>query len=40
LKEYGCKAAFNTKVDIASFKNNRFEIPRLDTNDLPKNRYG
>lgn len=39
LKEYGCKAAFNTKVDIASFKNNRFEIPRLDTNDLPKNRH-
>ncbi|OFX23719.1 MAG: hypothetical protein A2041_09600 [Bacteroidetes bacterium GWA2_31_9b] len=37
LKDKGCKLAFTANVEIADLnKNNRFELPRLDTNDLPK----
>lgn len=36
LKKYNCKAAFTTKVKIASLNDNKFEIPRLDTNDFLK----
>jgi peptidoglycan/xylan/chitin deacetylase (PgdA/CDA1 family) len=40
LKQYGCKLGFTTIVDLAEVnpKNDseRFKIPRLDTNDLPK----
>ncbi len=39
LRSTNCKAAFTTKVDIANIKrDNRFTLPRLDTNDIPKNR--
>tara|TARA_B110000008_G_C16977428_1_gene566509 strand:+ start:2852 stop:3835 length:984 start_codon:yes stop_codon:yes gene_type:complete len=39
LKERGCKLAFTTEVGIASTNNNkRFLMPRIDTNDLPKDR--
>ena len=41
LKQYNCKLGFTTKVDIAeinaSENDERFKLPRLDTNDLPKN---
>jgi peptidoglycan/xylan/chitin deacetylase (PgdA/CDA1 family) len=37
LKEQDFKAAFTTIVNVADIKmNSRFELPRLDTNDLPK----
>lgn len=37
LKAYNCKLAFTTEPDVASLMNcDRFKIPRLDTNDLPK----
>jgi peptidoglycan/xylan/chitin deacetylase (PgdA/CDA1 family) len=37
LTEYKCKLALATKVDIANTqKSNRFTLPRLDTNDIPK----
>jgi len=37
LKEYNCKLGLATNVEIADIsKNNRFELPRLDTNDIPK----
>ena len=37
LRKYNFKTAFTTKVDLASTsKENRFEVPRLDTNDIPK----
>ncbi|MBE7177982.1 MAG: polysaccharide deacetylase family protein [Mucilaginibacter polytrichastri] len=38
LAEFKCRLGFTTKVDIASLNGNysHFEIPRLDTNDLPK----
>ena len=37
LKEYNCKLALTTHVDIADFAQyDRFELPRLDTNDIPK----
>jgi peptidoglycan/xylan/chitin deacetylase (PgdA/CDA1 family) len=37
LKNKGCKLAMTTEVDIAiPTKDNRFLLPRLDTNDLPK----
>lgn len=37
LKERGCKLAVTTKVDIAAInKDTRFIMPRLDTNDIPK----
>lgn len=39
LKEKGCKLGLTTQVDIADIsKHNQYELPRLDTNDLPKNR--
>lgn len=42
LKERGCKAALATEVRIADLKrDNRFALPRFDTNDFPpiSNRY-
>ena len=37
LKERGCKLAVTTEVDIATTnKDTRFIMPRLDTNDIPK----
>jgi len=39
LKERNCKLAVTTEVDIAKTKkSSRFIMPRLDTNDIPKNR--
>jgi peptidoglycan/xylan/chitin deacetylase (PgdA/CDA1 family) len=39
LEKKGCKLALTTEVNIASInKNNRFVMPRLDTNDIPKDR--
>lgn len=39
LKESNCKLALTTKVDLVNLdRDNKFELPRLDTNDLPKNR--
>ena len=39
LKERGCKLAVTTEVDIAiTSKNTRFIMPRLDANDMPKDR--
>jgi peptidoglycan/xylan/chitin deacetylase (PgdA/CDA1 family) len=36
LQKYACKLALTTKVNIATIdKDNRFELQRLDTNDLP-----
>ena len=38
LKERGCKLAITTEVNIATTnKDTRFIMPRLDTNDIPKN---
>jgi peptidoglycan/xylan/chitin deacetylase (PgdA/CDA1 family) len=37
LKKYDCKAAFTTRVKVANLNDdNKFEIPRLDTNDFLK----
>ena len=39
LEEYNCKLGFTTQVDVAELSNkasNIYTIPRLDTNDLPK----
>ena len=39
LTELNCKLALTTEVNIADIqKNNKFMLPRLDTNDIPKNR--
>lgn len=39
LEEYNCAAGFTTEVRIANISNdNIFTIPRLDTNDIPKDR--
>ena len=39
LTEYSCKLAFTTKANIADIQNcNKYTLPRLDTNDIPKNR--
>lgn len=39
LEELNCKLALTTKVDIANIcYDNKFTLPRLDTNDLPKSR--
>jgi len=39
LKEKGCELALTTRIDVANLKtDNRFELPRLDTNDIPKQR--
>lgn len=38
LKEEGVRCAFTTAVNIADLtKDNKFKLPRLDTNDIPKN---
>jgi len=40
LGNRGCKFALTTEVDVASpDKAGRYKIPRLDTNDLPKDRH-
>ena len=40
LKQHGCKMGLTTDVDIAKLSYNEndsiFKLPRLDTNDLPK----
>ena len=39
LTELNCKLALTTEVNIADIqKINKFTLPRLDTNDIPKNR--
>lgn len=39
LKEYNCKLAVTTEVNVADITDsNRFSLPRLDTNDIPKNK--
>lgn len=39
LTEYNCKLALTTEVNIADIqKYNKYTLPRLDTNDIPKNR--
>ena len=39
LRKRGCKLAVTTEVDIATTnKNTRFIMPRLDTNDIPKDK--
>lgn len=39
LTEYKCKLAFTTEVNIADLQHcNKFTLPRLDTNDLPKDK--
>jgi peptidoglycan/xylan/chitin deacetylase (PgdA/CDA1 family) len=42
LKQYDCRLGFTTVVDIANIRpdsDERFKIHRLDTNDLPKEKY-
>lgn len=37
VNKKGCKLALTAKIDIADLNQNRkFELPRLDTNDIPK----
>lgn len=37
LSKYNCKLALTTKLEIADLgKHNKYELPRLDTNDIPK----
>ena len=39
LADYNCKLALTTEVNIVDLEtNNKYKLPRLDTNDLPKNR--
>ena len=39
LKTYNCKLALTTEVNIADLqKYNKYTLPRLDTNDLPKDK--
>jgi peptidoglycan/xylan/chitin deacetylase (PgdA/CDA1 family) len=39
LAEYNCKLALTTEVNIADFQQyNKFILPRLDTNDIPKHK--
>lgn len=39
LKEFNCKLALTVNVAVAQLNNkNRFELPRLDTNDIPTNK--
>lgn len=39
LTEYDCKLALTTEVNIADLhKYNKYTLPRLDTNDIPKDR--
>lgn len=38
LKEKKCRLGLTTKVDVVDLSlHNKFELPRLDTNDIPKN---
>jgi len=40
LKKGGCKLGLTSEVNIATTnKNTRFIMPRLDTNDVPKDQY-
>ncbi len=40
IKNKGCKLGLTTRVEVADLKNDDlFMLPRLDTNDLPKDRY-
>jgi peptidoglycan/xylan/chitin deacetylase (PgdA/CDA1 family) len=40
LKKHECKLALTTEVDIANIsKHNRYTLPRLDTNDIPKESF-
>ncbi len=37
LADFGCAACFTTRIDVATLPGTpAFELPRLDTNDLPK----
>ena len=37
LKKYNCKLGLTTQVDIANIStNNKYALPRLDTNNIPK----
>jgi peptidoglycan/xylan/chitin deacetylase (PgdA/CDA1 family) len=36
LSERGCVAAVTTRVDLANLSDSLLELPRLDTNDLPR----
>jgi peptidoglycan/xylan/chitin deacetylase (PgdA/CDA1 family) len=39
LAQHNCKLALTTEVNIANLaSNNKFKLPRLNTNDIPKNR--
>ena len=39
IRQRGCKFALTTEVDVANLsKENAFILPRLDTNDFPKDR--
>jgi hypothetical protein len=39
LAYYNCKIALTTEVDIANLDtNDKFKLPRIDTNDIPKDR--
>jgi peptidoglycan/xylan/chitin deacetylase (PgdA/CDA1 family) len=39
LEDYNCKLALTTEVNIADLNSyNKYKLPRLDTNDLPKHR--
>ena len=39
LKEYNCKLALTSQVNIADIKkHNKYTLPRLDTNDIPKDK--
>jgi peptidoglycan/xylan/chitin deacetylase (PgdA/CDA1 family) len=38
LRQYGCRQGFTTEVRIASLNDSPLTLPRMDTNDLPKNR--
>lgn len=39
LSEFGCKLGLTTEVRVANLDlDNKFKIPRLDTNDLPKDK--
>jgi peptidoglycan/xylan/chitin deacetylase (PgdA/CDA1 family) len=39
ISEKGCKLAVTTKVDIANIAtHNKYELPHLDTNDIPKDK--
>ena len=40
LKEFNCQLAFTTQIDVANLNHNdKYELPRLNTNDIPKNEF-